>query len=58
MPVDHGCSGSLWSRNPQLWQRCRVQAEKEMLAAGWIPRSKKFPEVQMRKAHQLFAKSV
>ncbi len=47
---------SAWEREPRRAARCRKIVEAEMVAAGWIMRSKKFNEVAMRKARQLFAK--
>lgn len=42
-------------RDPRRWQRALDQARASMLAAGWIERSLKFPEVRLRKARRLYA---
>lgn len=36
-------------------EACRAAVRKEMLAAGWIEKSKKFGEVAHRKALRLYA---
>jgi len=40
----------IYERNSKLWIAAMQKATKEMLAAGWIERSKKFSQVRLRKA--------
>lgn len=47
-------SSNPWDIDPKRWERCVQQSAATMIAAGWIPKARKFDEVRMRKARGLF----
>ncbi len=46
-----------WEVDLGLWERCREQVAKQMLAQGWTPRARKFNDVRRRRALRLFFES-
>jgi hypothetical protein len=46
--------GAFWEANPRRWEVCRKDAASQMLAEGWILKSKKFNEVQNKRALKLW----
>lgn len=45
-----------WDIDPHKWRACLHRAEAVMLSAGWSRHARKFHEVRMRKARQLWTK--
>jgi hypothetical protein len=45
-----------WDIDPRKWRACLHRAESVMLSAGWSCHARKFTEVKLRKARQLWAK--
>lgn len=45
-----------WDIDPHKWRACLHRAESVMLSAGWSRHARKFTEVKLRKARQLWAK--
>lgn len=43
-----------WEADPRRWARCMEQAAATMLAQGWIRLSRRFGEVQRRRALKLW----
>jgi hypothetical protein len=41
--------------DPRRWQRCLEAVARDMVAAGWPPKARKFHEVQHRRARRMFA---
>jgi hypothetical protein len=57
MPTNGGYYYGFWEENPRKWARCKAQAAEQMLADGWLIHSKKFLEVQRRKAKKIWDSS-
>jgi len=43
-------------RNTARWLKCRKDAAEKMLAEGWNKHARKFHEVNLRRAAQLYRK--
>lgn len=54
MPTNEGYYYGAGESDPHRWERCRQLAAAQMIAQGWNPKAGKFPEVQRRKAMQIW----
>jgi hypothetical protein len=56
MPNNGGYWYGFWESNPRRWEACRRAAAAQMVAEGWNQHARKFHDVMLRRARQLWIK--